>query len=189
MNLYGQAESGLACCAREIIDNSEAGVQSVGEPLPGVEVRIVSPKGVAFGVGEPGEIAVRTPDSSTRYEADSTGAGRFASGGEFRTSDRGTLRLDGSLVVHGRLEERVRVDGIRLDLATVEGSVAEFTQVRDVAVVPAPGERVAAYIVLRSPLLKRPIRKRVAASTELFPGECAVVILDALPKLPSGKVD
>ncbi len=195
VNLYGHAETGLACSAYEIVDSPEAGVQCIGLPLPGIEVEIVSPRGTPYGVGEPGEVAVRTPLLSNGYAGGPCNAGGLVEGPrgtDFRTGDLGVLRADGTLEIRGRLDERVKIQGIRLDLATVEAALMELPQIEAVALAPEPGgtERLVAFVIPRARLSSTAaLRARIAQTTEQHPADCPVVLVERFPRLPSGKVD
>jgi O-succinylbenzoic acid--CoA ligase len=116
--------------------------------------------------------------------------------GWFRTGDLGRLDQAGRLIVRGRADDVINTGGHKV----VPGEVAAVLQacpgVRDVAVVGQPdpewGERVVAVVVPADPddppeleLLRLRVRERLPR----YAAPSRVVMLDAVPMLPSGKHD
>lgn len=114
-------------------------------------------------------------------------------GGWFTTGDVGELAPDGRLVVHGRADDVVVTGGEKVAPAAVEAALAGHPAVVEVAVVGVPdaewGQRVVAVVVLRAPLTLAQAREHVAARLSRAGAPRALREVDALPLLPSGKVD
>ncbi|WP_229402940.1 AMP-binding protein [Micromonospora okii] len=93
----------------QVTDDTSVGVELVGsgEPLPGVQVRLLGPTGAPVPDGAAGEIEVRGCTVATGYLADD-GPGRFD--GVVRTGDVG-FRRDGNLFVVGRLGDSTKQFG------------------------------------------------------------------------------
>src|SRR5205807_1872240 len=108
VNLYGPTETTLAACFHVVGDPPRPGVQSLGRPLPAVQVLLTS-----------GEICIGSPFRSHGY-LDNPGenAARFvrAPSGDvfFRTGDLGRYDPDGDLEYRGRRDEQVKVLGVRV---------------------------------------------------------------------------
>jgi O-succinylbenzoic acid--CoA ligase len=117
-------------------------------------------------------------------------------GGWFRTGDLGRLDSEGRLVVRGRADDVINTGGAMV----VPGEVAAVLQtcpgVRDVAVVGLPdpewGERVVAVVMPADPadppaleLLRLHVKERLPR----YAAPSRVVLVDAVPMLPSGKHD
>jgi len=79
---------------------------SVGEPIPGVEVRVVKPD--AAGVGE---VAVRGPNVMQGYDANPQATADAIRDGWFYTGDLGYLDQDGALFLTGRAKELIVTAG------------------------------------------------------------------------------
>src|SRR5205085_8904770 len=129
----------------------------VARPPPHTQGLVLSPSGRLCSIGEPGEIAIRTRLATRRLDgrplsADPRGAA-FARDGEvvYLTGDSGRYLVDGTLEVLGRLDEQVKVRGVRLEPAEVEQALARLPEVRAAAVAAreqANGELViVAYVV------------------------------------------
>ena len=120
----------------------------VGQPLPGVEVRIVDPEGRPLPEGESGEIEVRGPQVFSEYwrRPDETRAA-FRDGW-FRTGDEGVL-VDGYYRILGRRSvDILKTGGYKVSALEVEDAFREHPAIHDVAVVGVPdpdwGERICA---------------------------------------------
>ncbi|MFM7210838.1 MAG: AMP-binding enzyme, partial [Actinomycetota bacterium] len=151
-----------------------------GLPLPGVTIDIVDGRIEVEG----GQVAAGYRDGSDGFSGD-------APRRRFRTTDRGEWR-DGRLVVLGRLDDVVTVNGVNVSLGAVEAVVRTELGVRDVAVVAASdtrrGARIVAYVEMSDPAGLPAIAPLVA---ERLGGAARpeVVPVDALPHLPNGKID
>ena len=131
----------------------------------------------------------------SRYRGQLTGQAAPRDGW-LRTGDLGRLDSSGRLVVRGRADDVINTGGHKV----VPGEVAAVLQtcpgVRDVAVVGQPdpewGERVIAVVVPADPadppaleLLRLHVRERLPR----YAAPSRVVMIDAVPMLPSGKHD
>jgi o-succinylbenzoate---CoA ligase len=116
--------------------------------------------------------------------------------GWFRTGDLGHIDASGRLVVHGRADDVINTGGFKVVPGEVEAALRTCPGVRDVAVVGQPdpewGERVIAMVVPADPadppkldLLRLHVRRRLPR----YAAPSRVVIVDAVPLLPSGKHD
>ncbi len=91
--LYGQTETAAYVCKQP---NGEAKLDSVGKPLPGVELRIV----------DSGEIWVKTPSMLKEYyKRPDASAETISADGYFMTGDAGFLDEDGHLRIIDRASD------------------------------------------------------------------------------------
>ncbi len=67
LNLYGPTETTLAKCAYRVPAEPSSGVQPIGEPLPDTQALIINKADQLCGLGEPGEIVIRTSFRSLGY--------------------------------------------------------------------------------------------------------------------------
>jgi len=157
-----------------------------GVPLDGVSVRIEGSES-AGGDGS-GQILLDGPMLFDGY------VGQPHPGGWYATSDRGRLLADGSLQVLGRLDETVVSGGVNVPLPVVEEAVRRISWVQDAAVFgvmdPEWGTRVVAAVVTDRAASLAEVRDEVEAQGLLRTwAPRQVLVVDAVPLLPAGKVD
>ncbi len=132
----------------------------VGEPLPGVEVKLVDEQRRALSVRDDatfGEIAVRGPNVFLGYlnRPDAT-LEVLDVDGWFYTGDLGTFAPDGYLRIVGRKStDLIKTGGYRVGAGEIEAALLEHPAVREAAVIGVPdpdlGERIVAFVVAREP--------------------------------------
>jgi acyl-CoA synthetase (AMP-forming)/AMP-acid ligase II len=142
-----------------------------------------------------GELQLRGPAVSPRYLGRSSGADHpFGADGWFRTGDLATIE-DGHVRIAGRVKELVNVGGFNVFPAEVEAVLLTHADVAGVAVVGVPDERLGealrAFVVprrgseLTASRLLGFARERLAGYKLPY----SIRLVDALPLLPSGKID
>ena len=133
---YGQTEN----CALTVAQSSDSvRLQTVGRPLPGVEIKI----------DDSGEILVRAASLFDGYIGDAEATARALVDGWLHTGDAGYLEADGQLVVLGRVSEVVYTKaGERFIANYVENRIKFSSYVRDVAVLGAGRDFLAAIVCI-----------------------------------------
>ncbi len=204
VNFYGPTETTLIKCFCPVPANLSPGVQPLGKPLPQTQALVLGANFQLCGIGEPGEIAIRTPFRSFGYiNAPDEGRRRFSknpfSGNEadliYLTGDRGRYRPDGSLEFLGRLDNQVKVRGIRVELGEIESVLAQHEAVSEVVVLAredAVGEkRLVAYIVpdgTANPSVSE-LRAHLKNKLPEYMMPNVFMMLEKFPITPNGKVD
>ena len=113
----------------------------------------------------------------------------------YRTGDLGSLRADGCLEHHGRKDEQVKIRGYRVETAAVEAALLAHPEVKEVAVVAqahrAGSQRLVAYLVPAPGAAPgaEALREFAAARLAEYMVPSAFVVLDALPRTHTGKVN
>jgi acyl-CoA synthetase (AMP-forming)/AMP-acid ligase II len=133
-------------------DPPEVLLHTVGRPLPGVEMMLVSEDGEEVPQGETGIIRMRTRCQMRGYWNDpERTAETMSADGWIQTGDLGFFRDDGNLVLCGRVTEMYIRGGYNVYPLEVENVLAEHPRVERVAVLgyPAPviGEIGVAFVV------------------------------------------
>jgi long-chain acyl-CoA synthetase len=170
-------------------DLADVALDTVGPPVPGVEVRIDQTPGEQEGVGE---ILVRGGGVMTQYVG--TEEPVPVEDGWLRTGDLGRLR-GGHLVIVDRIKDLIIRGGQNIHPGDVERALHEHDDVLEVAVVGIPhpdlGEVPVAAVVLRpgvqgttGEMLLQWLRSRIAH----FKVPVRIDVLSELPKGPTGKI-
>ncbi|MCC2671435.1 MAG: non-ribosomal peptide synthetase, partial [Armatimonadetes bacterium] len=202
MNLYGPTETTLAKFCYRVPDDVEPGLQPVGQPLPDTEALVLAPSGRRCGLYEPGEVAIRTAFRTRGYlNAETENALRFIENPFhqidpddriYLTGDRGYFRADGDLVVVGRLDQQVKLRGVRIELGEVEAALRQHPAVREAAVdvrSSPHGEAVlAAYVVTTDRAALGELRRFLADRLPAALVPATYTVIDRLPLSPSGKL-
>lgn len=166
---------------------------SVGLPT-GVQVAIMDPTGRVLQPGQTGEIVICGASVTPGYE-NNVEANRDAwRGGWFRTGDLGYLDSEGYLFLSGRLKEIINRGGTKIAPREIDEVLLDHPAVDQAVTFPVPhrelGEDVAAAVVLRedASATERAIREFAAERLAGFKVPRRVLIVEEIPKGPSGKV-
>jgi fatty-acyl-CoA synthase len=206
---YGLAEATLAVaiCPRGMPPRYDTSGRwlSVGQPCPGVSLRISEPMpdgGSVDLVDLPreteGEICVKSPGVMQGYYNNPEATARVLTpDGWLRTGDLGFLDSEGYLYVTGRLKDIIIVGGKNIAPADIEEIVDHVPGVRYSAAVGVDSERTGTqrlYVVAElreatdAPALTREIVQRVHRSTGHRPARVLLVQASTIPKTSSGKI-
>jgi amino acid adenylation domain-containing protein len=203
INLYGPTETTMVKCSYRVPDEVVPGVQPVGEPLPQSQALVLTASNRLCGVNELGEIVLRTPFRTRGYinVAEAQERQFFANpfGSDpgdvlYRTGDLGRYRPDGSLMVLARLDEQVKIRGVRIEPDEVTAVLARQPAVTSCAVV-ARGHHgddptLVAYVVAsKDPVGAAELRAFLAEHLPTAMVPSSFVFLDRLPLTPNGKLD
>jgi long-chain acyl-CoA synthetase len=169
-----------------------ARLDTVGKPVPGVRVRIVSLEdGTPLGPGEIGEIQARSDSVMAGYLPREATSAAFADGW-YRTGDVGSLDAEGWLRITDRSKEMIKVRGFQVAPAEVEAVLHGHPAVEDCAVFgephPADGEAVVAAVTTNSGVSADELTALVGGTLASYKRPSRVVFVPAIPRLPSGKV-
>ncbi|MFE9862868.1 amino acid adenylation domain-containing protein [Streptomyces sp. NPDC005506] len=210
VNLYGSTETQRAVgyyvvpAAHGVADTDPGVTYPLGRGMKDVQLLVLDAAGQQAGIGEPGEIVIRSPHISLGYAHDETlTAAKFVRspfGGTegdrmYRTGDLGRHLPDGSVTPLGRADNQVKIRGYRVETDEVQHVICAAPDVQDALVMSradASGENaLVAYVV------PRPGTKAVANEVKAFVRKALpdymvpafVVPLDAFPLTPNRKID
>jgi long-chain acyl-CoA synthetase len=187
---YGASENPVITCN----PLRDARLDSVGKAVPGVELRAVSlDDGSELAAGETGEIQLRSPSLMAGYLPEAETVLAMADGW-YRTGDVGYIEPDGWVYLTDRSKEMIKVRGFQVAPAEVEGVLLGHPSVVDAAVFGVPdeasGESIIAAVVLApraAGVAPEALAGYVAERLASYKKPSQVTIVDAIPRLPSGK--
>jgi amino acid adenylation domain-containing protein len=186
-NEYGPTEATVWCTAGELTGP----MVHVGRPIPGTRVEVVDRHLKPVAIGVRGEILISGAGVAAGYVGQpETTAERFIIRDGvrcYRSGDLGRFRPDGSLELLGRLDDQVKVRGIRVEPGEIEAVLVSHPGVLAAAVVAVEGNLVAHVCATHSSEdeLRRFLATRLPES--LVPRAWA--FHRDLPKMTSGKID
>jgi amino acid adenylation domain-containing protein len=204
VNLYGPTETTLAKSYYQVPQSLLQGTQPIGQALPNTQLLILADQQRLCGVGELGEIMVRSPFRTNGYlNASIEQQQRFmpnpyrpndATDLCYATGDLGRYRPDGTIEILGRLDHQVKIRGVRIEPTEIEAILAKHPAIHQAIVVacadPSGDTCLVAYIVLTATAdnaseLRSFLKEHLP--TVMLPA--VWVELVAMPLLPNGKVD
>ncbi|MGH8922074.1 MAG: AMP-binding protein, partial [Actinomycetes bacterium] len=143
LTAYGLTEAGGLVTMCDPGDPPEVVSRTSGRAVPGVEVRITGPGGVAVATGEPGEVEVRGYPVMDGYLDDPVAtADAITADGWLRTGDIGVLDEDGGLRITDRKKDLFIVGGFNAYPAEIENTLLGHPGLSRVAVVGVPDARL-----------------------------------------------
>jgi len=213
---YASTEAAI-CTGTVPEDPDDVVAETVGRPVPGVELSLVEDGTVEVGPGEVGRVRIRSKAVMRGYAASRAGGGRRTSGAAsfidaaataavlsadrwLTTGDLGTLDDGGNLRLVGRQHERFIRGGYNVYPVEVESVLAAHPAVARAAVVgvrdPVLGEVGVAFVVPARTVVAgddalslSALRRHCSKSLADYKSPDAVVVVDELPVTPMMKVD
>ncbi len=201
INLYGATETQRALAFHLVTPEEAQEVLPLGRGMPDAQLLVLTPSGGLAGLGEIGEIAIRSPHLARGYlDNPELTAQRFQvnpltgdpSDRIYRTGDLGRYRADGEVVFAGRLDQQVKVRGFRVELGEIEGVLAALPGVSEAVVLlrtDLPGGPGLVAYVRTEEGREASLRGALEARLPAYMVPAAFVRLDALPRNAHGKVD
>jgi amino acid adenylation domain-containing protein len=174
------------------------GLVPIGRIWPGATFRVVGADGERVPAGEIGELLVGGSELALGYVSGRATADRFipdveaAEPGQriYRTGDLVRQRADGAFEHCGRIDEQVKVNGMRVELAEVEAALLAVPEIDEAVVTavetPSGRYQLLGYFVSEVDLAELDVRGRLATR---LPSHMVPTALIQLPKLPRSQGD
>ena len=167
-----------------------------GRPVPGYELRLVDERGLDVPAGEAGDLMVRGDSCAAFYwhQRDKT---RHCMRGEwFHTGDRYIVDADGHYVYQGRSDDMIKVGGLWVSPADVEGCLVKHPAVSEAAVIGVHVDdlsRIKAFVICATApddpdALADELRAWCKENLRRYEYPHVVEFVEDLPRTPTGKV-
>lgn len=205
VNFYGSTECTMIQAAYTVDEVATYEIQPAGAPVDNTQNIVLDEHDGICAVGELGEIVTRAPLGRCEYlhgpEADGSRFFRnpFRSDPEdilYRTRDAGRLNPDRTISVVGRLDDQVKVRGVRVNLLEIQYLLGAHPDVDGCHVLaeekPGGETELTAYVVQAAPQHPPPaavLQKHLATFLHGASVPTRWTFLDRLPLLPNGKID
>ncbi|HYO16637.1 MAG TPA: non-ribosomal peptide synthase/polyketide synthase [Thermoanaerobaculia bacterium] len=202
-NAYGPTEATVWATVELFEDGRRL---TIGRPIANTRVHLLDRHLEEVPVGVPGEVFLAGDGLARGYlgRPDLT-AGRFVPDpfGEpgarlYRTGDLARHLPDGRIDYLGRVDHQVKIRGFRIELGEIEALLAGYPAVAEAVVVAredVPGDRrLVAYVVPAErgadpAALTDELAAWLGGRLPAYMVPSALVVLEALPLSPNGKVD
>jgi malonyl-CoA/methylmalonyl-CoA synthetase len=192
---YGMTEAGMI--ASNLLDPARRKPKSVGYPLPGVEIRVVSRDGQDAAPGEVGEIWLRGENVFKAYWGMPDKTRESFHDGWLKSGDLGYQDPDDDarLYLVGRAKELIITGGYNVYPKEIEDVLAGHAAVKEAAVIGLPdedlGEKVTAIIVPEDglePISPEAIIKYCKSMLAGYKCPKSIFFGDQLPRNAMGKL-
>lgn len=199
MQYYGQTEAPLVITVLSKDDHRDPSLLgSCGRAAKGVEIRLVGEDGEdgdEVGVGEIGEMVVRTPSQMVGYyDADELNLEMITSDGWIRTRDMAYVDERGYYFLVDRRSDMIISGGYNVYPREVEDALATHPAVAECAVVGAPDptwvEAVTAFVsvVPGVEVTEAELQQTVRDTLAGYKVPKQIVFTDTIPKSAVGKI-
>ena len=205
VNFYGATETPQAMSYFIVPDQVSSFKQKIpiGRGIEDVQLLILTSKLKLAGIGEVGEIYVRTPYLASGYISEDNTQQRFIvnpltqipSDKLYKTGDIGRYLPNGNVEILGRIDHQVKIRGFRIELGEIEAVLRQHPIVEETVVIAAENssgsKQLVAYVVPRFKQLNidEQLRQFLKDKLPSYMIPTVFVMLNSLPVTPNGKVD
>jgi amino acid adenylation domain-containing protein len=202
-NVYGPTETSIHVTTYRCDPGDQEDVIPIGRPIENARAYILNEECLPVPIGVAGDLYfggvvvaqgyLNRPELTAERFVPDPFAGD-AGARMYRTGDLGRYRSDGNIEFLGRVDEQVKVRGVRIELGEVEATIKRHPSVARCVVVVQKrdgDDRLVAFVVAHDGRACDVAELRAHARVTLPPAEqpSIIAMIDALPELPNGKVD
>ncbi|OZE93715.1 non-ribosomal peptide synthetase [Rhodococcus sp. 15-2388-1-1a] len=201
-NLYGPTEAAVDVTFHRVLPSDTVSVP-IGAPVWNTRVTVLDARLHPVPVGVPGELYLAgrqlargylgRPDlTADRFVADPHGS---VGSRMYRTGDLVRWNADGELEYLGRTDFQVKLRGLRIELGEIEAALTADPSVDQAVVLvrrtPSAGELLVGYVVpvAGETIDTAAVTTSVATLVPEYMVPAGLIVLDALPLGPNGKLD
>lgn len=164
-NGFGATETSSAVTLTGALAPGDA-LDTVGQILPGVDIRVLDPEGRELPPGTPGELWISGPGNAIGYWGNPEATRASFVGGYWRSGDIGSVDATGAVRVFDRIKDMINRGGYKVYCVELENVIHALPEVIEVAAVASPcevlGERVHVFLHARAPLDAETVRAHCA---------------------------
>ncbi len=195
-NVYGPTETTIWSSVKELAPGMPV---TVGRPIVNTSFYIMDDDGRLLPPGTDGELCIggygvakeyiNRPELTTEKflrDERAPGGGRL-----YRTGDIGRWNPEGEMIVKGRKDRQLKINGYRIEPGEIEAALLELPGIQQAVVwnTAEPESVLAACYVSNTNLNSKQVRERISALLPAYMIPSSFTCLDELPLLPSGKTD
>jgi len=189
---YGITETSPLITLTRYEDDDRKRAESVGRPLPGVEVKVVDDERRELPRGKIGEIAIRGNVMKGYYKMEEATKKAVDEEGWYYSGDLGKIDEDGYVYITGRKKDMIVVGGFNVYPRELEELLFTHPRIKNVAVVGVPdeklGEVVKAFVIPDGEVNEEEIKQFCRQRVANFKVPKYVEFVEEFPMTASGKI-
>lgn len=191
--MYGATEASARLSYLEP-DQLQGRLNSIGKPIPNVELKIFRQDAIEADVGEEGEIVARGSNVMIGYWNDPNETEKVLKNGWYYTGDLGVYDEERYLYVTGRKRDMIKVGFHKVSANEIEDVLYRYPGIQEAAVIGVPddvlGEALKAIVVcqMKAKLNKEDIIQFCADFLPAYKVPKEIIFSDGLPKNEAGKI-
>lgn len=196
-NGYGPSETTVFSTLTDVTNVQN---MTIGKPLDNTQIYIVNKNMNLCPIGISGEICISGDGVGNGYINKQELTDKSFIFNPFnnnsllyKTGDLGFYNNDGTITCLGRIDNQIKIRGLRIELEEIEKSILEMNEIKDCIVVKKQNddghEFLCAYFVKNSDIKALEIRKKLQGCLTYYMIPQYFVELDKLPYTPNGKID
>ncbi|WP_259067332.1 Pls/PosA family non-ribosomal peptide synthetase [Mucilaginibacter sp. X4EP1] len=178
----------------------------IGQPLPNYNLAVVDDALNLLPMGEAGELVITGPGVSSGYVKlpqltkekfvpKPASLTQLPGSVVYRTGDIAVVNKDGSVDMHGRLDDQIKLRGYRIELGEIESKLNEIAGVRSAAVAVKKDttgqEHLVGYVVTEglAYIEENVFRAELSKGLPSYMIPSTIMVLPEMPRMPSGKIN
>ena len=134
VNMYGTQELWTVSC--NLIQQHHANLDIIGLPLSDTQVQIVDEQETILTNEQEGLIRIKTPGMVEDYYNNKNATKIFFKDGWFYSGDTGYLTKQGEIVLTGRNDERINLNGVKVNPSKIDRIIESYPDVKEAACFP-----------------------------------------------------
>ena len=192
VNTYGPTEATVSCTLKEVTSADDI---NIGKPLANVKMATLDRYGRLQPPGAMGELVIMGAGVGRGYigREDLTERSfiRLLGLPAYRSGDLARICRDGDIEFHGRMDDQVKLRGLRVELGEVEAVLSSYPGVRASSVVVVRGKTdyLAAYFTADEKTDIAGLKAHLSSRLASYMVPQAYMQLEEMPLTPNGKVN
>ncbi|MBT3386593.1 MAG: acyl--CoA ligase [Desulfobacula sp.] len=191
--MYGATEASARLTYLEP-DQLENKINSIGKPIPNVQIKILDQNNIEVPTGQTGELVASGKNIMLGYWKDPSTTAKALDENGYHTGDQGYMDKDGFLFVKGRKDSLLKVGGHRINPQEIEDAVMETDLVVESAVIGVKDDLLGNKLIALATPKNKDINESMILSkcSQMLPKykmPTEIKLVKMLPKNANGKID
>ena len=192
-NGYGPTETTITCTYSTVTDE----YMTIGKPVGNTKVYILDKAGHVLPMNAIGDLTIAGDSVGLGYYGmpEKTKESFIEVFGDraYRTGDLARINNDGNVEFFGRLDNQVKLRGLRVELDEIEKVLNSYPNISSSVILvktnPTDGDYLAAYFVASKEIDKDDLTAHMSKSLTPYMIPKVMMQLEKIPLTPNGKVD